>query len=86
MSLDLLRKSLQNEKVRVGQNTVLKILKQGKASVVFLAKNCTPELRDRVLRYANISGIKVVELDATAEDIGSICKKQFSINILATEK
>ena len=83
MSLDLLKKSLKEDKIVYGFKTALKNLKSGKVSKIFLAKNCPQELRDEVKKYSNI---EIIELKEPNKELALICKKKFSVNLLSAVK
>jgi large subunit ribosomal protein L30e len=72
--------ALKKGKVIVGTDSTLKALKNSKAKEVFLSKNCPEDLKKQIKRYCEISGAKLNELDQTNEELGSACKKPFSIN------
>ena len=81
MSLDNLKKAIKEKKLVIGTDRTLKLLKTNKAKEVFISKNCPETLRKRIKNYGEINKIKITELDNTNEEIGSLCKKPFSINI-----
>ncbi len=72
--------ALKKGKIVIGTEVTLKALKNGKAKSVFLAKNCPEDLRKQIKKYCDISGVELNELDQTNEELGSTCKKPFSIN------
>ena len=82
MSLDLLKKSLKQEKLVYGFRSTLKNLKNGKVSRIFLAKNCPDNLKNKL----NLYNVELVELKEQNKEIALICKKKFSVNILSSLK
>ena len=81
MSLENLKKAIKEETLTIGTERTLKALKQGKTKEVFVSKNCPDLLRTQVKRYGEISGIKITELNETNNEIGTLCKKPFSVNL-----
>ena len=81
MSLDNLKKAIKEKKLTIGTEKTIKALKKGEAKEVFISKNCPELLRKEIKNYAAISNISVNELKKSNEEIGTICKKPFSINL-----
>ena len=82
MSIDLLKKSLKEDKLVYGFKSALLGLKNGKIGKVFLAKNCPQEFKDKLKNY----NVDVVELNEPNKEISLICKKKFSVNIVSAVK
>ena len=83
MSLELLKKSLKEDKIFYGYKSTLTNLKNGKAGKIFLAKNCPQELRDEIKKYNNV---EVIELKEPNKELSLVCKKKFSVNLLSAVK
>jgi len=83
MSVELLKKELKTNKFTLGLNETLKKIKLGKVQNIFLAKDCNSKERDIILNYKKIGKIEVYELDITGIEMGTLCKKQFSISVLS---
>ena len=80
-------KKLQEEgKLVIGADRTIKNLKAGKTAKVFLSSNPSAELKEDVEHYAKLSGVEIVELDIPNDELGVVCKKQFSIAVLSTNK
>ena len=77
-----LKKALQENKVIIGKDRVLKRLRIGKLEKVYLASNCPKSFKDDIKHLADIHKIKVIESNSDNEQLGIICKKQFSISVL----
>ena len=80
MSLDNLKKALENKKLIIGTSSTIKALKLGKPSEVYITANCPEDVKDRIKSYAKELNISCVELKETNVELGSICKKSFAIN------
>ncbi|MEK6973712.1 MAG: ribosomal L7Ae/L30e/S12e/Gadd45 family protein [Nanoarchaeota archaeon] len=81
MSSEDLRKALKEGSLIYGTDKTVKMLKNGKLSAIFLASNCPSKTREEIKSLANLGGIKVKELKETNEELGTICKKTFSISV-----
>jgi large subunit ribosomal protein L30e len=81
MSLDNLKKVIKGKKLIIGTERTLKALKQGTIKEVFVSKNCPENLKKQIKKYGEISGILISELEETNEEIGTLCKKPFSVNL-----
>ncbi len=77
-----LKKALQENKVIIGKDKVLRKLRIGKLEKVYLASNCPKYLKEDAMHLAKIHQIKLKEMQENNEQLGIICKKQFSISIL----
>lgn len=81
MSTENLKKALNEKTFTIGTEKTLKELKKGKVKEVFLAKNCPELLKKRIQKYSEVTKVKVTQLQETNEEVGSLCKKPFSINV-----
>ena len=82
MSIDLLKKSLKEDKLVYGfKNTVLG-LKNGKITKTFLASNCPREFKEKLKNYNTY----IIELNEPNKELSLICKKKFSVNIVSAVK
>ena len=81
-----LKSKLQDDKVVIGVDRVLKGLKGKSLSKVFLAKNAPKKIVDDIHYYAKLAGTPVSDLDLDNEELGLFCKKNFFIVVLATEE
>jgi len=82
-AIEELKKELGNENIKFGTDLALKRIRNGKITKVFIASNCPNEIRDEIKHYSKLGKIEVFELDETNEEIGFICKKTFSIDIVS---
>ena len=82
IKMEDLKKALQENKVIIGKDRVLKKLRIGKLERVYLASNCPLQMKEDIKHFAKINNIKVVEAKENNEQLGIICKKQFSISVL----
>lgn len=81
--LKLLKLKVQENKVAVGGKEVLRGLRAGTISTVFLATNVEAKMKDDILAYAALAQVRVVELSMNNEEVGVFCKKNYFISALA---
>ena len=81
-----IKKLLGSEKLVIGTDEVLKNLRNGKVQKVFLSSNCNTSTKDDVKHFADFSDAEVIELEIPNDELGTICKKPFSVSILALLK
>ena len=81
-----IRKLLESNKIVIGTDEVMKLLKLGKISKVFITSNCPDSVKEDLEKYAGISKAEVVQLDIPNEELGVVCKKPFSISVAAIVK
>lgn len=81
-----LKKEIAEGKVVIGTEMVLKNLKDGKLSKVYLAKNCPEKIKEDIRYYGDLAKVPMVVLDANNEEVGVFCKKHFFISVLGIKK
>lgn len=79
-----LKAKLQDGKVIIGKERVLKHLREKSLAKVFLASNCPQDLREDIVNFAKMAKVPMVELALNNEELGLFCKKNFFIAVLAT--
>jgi len=75
----LLREKLQDKKVIVGTDRVLKELKAKKLTQVLVASNCPEQFKEDMKHYAQLAGIPFHDLELDNEELGIFCKKNFFV-------
>ncbi|MFH1638055.1 MAG: ribosomal L7Ae/L30e/S12e/Gadd45 family protein [Candidatus Woesearchaeota archaeon] len=78
-----LKKAIKEQKLVYGARETIKKLKLGEVKVVFLASNCSPELKEDIRRYSKLSEIQVHELDIPDTEIGMMCKRMHLVSVLS---
>jgi large subunit ribosomal protein L30e len=77
-----IRKLLGSDKLIIGTDRCMKLLREGQLKKVMLASNTSAQIADDVKHYSEISGAEVVVLDIPNEELGVYCKKPFNISVL----
>jgi large subunit ribosomal protein L30e len=84
--MDEIKKLLGSDKLIIGKEETLKAIRTGKLKKVFLASNADPKFVKDIEYYKNMSDMEVVSLQLTNEEVGSVCRKPFSISALGVLK
>ena len=77
-----LKKLLAVNKLVLGTDETLKLLRQGKLHKVFFAANCSPQAKGDIQQYCKAGAVECVELAQSNEEIGVLCKKPFAISVV----
>ncbi len=81
-----LKKEITEGKVILGTKSVLKNLKIGLLSKVYLASNCPPQVKKDIAYYAGLVKLPVVVLKLDNEGLSVLCKKHFFISVLGVKR
>ncbi|RMD58659.1 50S ribosomal protein L30 [Candidatus Woesearchaeota archaeon] len=77
-----LQKLLAEGKLVFGAERTLKLLREGKVRKVFLASNCKQSVKEDVERFCEVGSIDCVALEQSGEEVGTLCRKPFSIAVV----
>lgn len=77
-----IRENLEKDNLLFGRDETLKGLKNKTLDKVFISKNVDEETRNSLAYYANLQEIDVVNTNLTSIDLGTLCKKPFSVSML----
>ena len=81
-----IKKMMKSGSVVIGTEKTLKSLKLGKIQKVFLSSNCPAKVERDISYYAGLVGAESLKLEYPNDELGVICKKPFSISVLALLK
>jgi len=81
-----LANELKSKKVIIGTDRVIKNIRLGKISKVYLSSNCKESVESDISHYGKLGDIKVIKLSLSNEELGVLCKKPFSISVLGLVK
>jgi len=77
-----IRKLLGSNKIVIGTERVMKLLRKGELAKIMIANNAKTSMKQDVQYYSGLQGVEIVELDVPNEELGVYCKKPFNISIL----
>ena len=86
ISLAEIKKMLKSGNVMVGTEKTLKNLKLGKVEKVLVSSNCPDRIEKDINYYAGLTSTEIHKLEYPNDELGVICKKPFSISVLALAK
>lgn len=81
--LDEVRTAIKEKNVVIGTDETMKLLRKEKVKKVYLASNVGAGVRQDMQHYGAIGQVPVVDLDITNEQLGTLCKKPFSISVIS---
>ena len=81
-----IKKLMAENKLIVGADEVMKGLRKGSISKVYIAANCPAELKEGLAHYTSIGSVEMVETGIQNDELGDICKKPFSISVMGLVK
>ena len=86
MSIAEIKKLLKTPNLVIGADRTLKALRNNELVKVFLASNAPENLVKDIEYYASIVKVGVEKLDIPNDELGTICKKPFSITCIGMKK
>ncbi|MGM5483957.1 MAG: ribosomal L7Ae/L30e/S12e/Gadd45 family protein [Nanobdellota archaeon] len=78
--------ALNNEKLLIGTDVVMRNLKNGDLKKVYVTSNAPEIIKNDIDNYAKLTDTEVSFLEETNEDLKEICKKRFNVSIVASSK
>jgi ribosomal protein L30E len=81
-----IKKNLKTKNLILGTERVIKSLKQGKLSKIFLASNVKEETEQDLKYYSGLSGVELIKLEMPNDELGTYCKKTFSVSVIGLVK
>ena len=81
-----IKKMVKSGSLIMGTEKSVKSLRLGKVEKVLLSSNCPVNVEKDLSYYAGLNGTEVHKLDYPNDELGVICKKPFSISVLAGVK
>lgn len=81
-----IRKIIKTKEAVIGTKEVIKNLKLGKISKVYLTSNCPAKIKESIAHYAGLGKATIFSLDYPNDELGIICKKPYHISVMALSK
>jgi len=81
-----IKKLMKSGNVIIGTEKTIKSLKLGRIQKVLLSANCPAKVEKDINYYAGLDKVEFHKLDYQNDELGVICKKPFSISVLALLK
>jgi len=81
-----IRKMLTSNKFLIGEDEVLKSARKGALLKVYHASNANKTVLADLERYGKMAGFEVLDTKVPNDDLGTVCKKPFSISTIGILK
>ena len=81
-----IKKMLKAGNVIIGTERTMKNLRLGKVQKVLVSSNCPADVEKSISYYAGLSGAEIHKLEYPNDELSVMCKKPFSISVLALLK
>jgi len=81
-----IKKELKTKKIVIGTKIVIKNLRLNKLEKVYIASNCKESSKKELEYYSKLLNIPIITLKQPNDELGVICKKQYSISMLGVLK
>jgi len=78
-----IKKMLKSGGFILGTEKSIKSLKLGRVQKVLVSSNCPVGVEKDINYYAGLNGTELYKLEYPNDELGVICKKPFSISVLA---
>jgi len=84
--IDEIKKLLGSENLILGTDRTMKELRNGNLVKIFLASNADKKIVEDIEHFKKMAEFEVINLKETNEELGTICKKPFSIAVIGLKK
>jgi len=83
-NVEEIRKLLKEEKLIIGTDRTIKMLRLGKLGKIFVSANTRDEAD--ILHYSGLNKTEVVKLKYPNTELGVICKKPFAVSVIGVKR
>ncbi len=84
--MEEIRKLLGSDKLIMGKERTMKELRKGTLAKVFVASNVDVKTKKDLEYYKELSSFDLVDVGMTNEELGTLCRKPFSIAVMGLLK
>jgi large subunit ribosomal protein L30e len=81
-----IKKLLDTGKLTLGATEAIKMLRAKKAAKIWVSKNVRQDLLEDIRHYAGLDNVEVIELPQSNEELGTLCRKPFSVSVISSSK
>ena len=86
ITTEQIRKLIEDKKVTIGATATAKALHADQLKTLVISSNAATQTRDSLTRSAALSGVAIDDISITNDDLGTMCKKPFAIQVLGIRK
>ena len=80
------KKLLDDQKLVLGAQRTLKLLRQNKAAKVWLSANVDAATLDDIQHFASLNKVEVVQMQHSNVELGELCRKPFAVSVVSVPK
>ena len=84
--LNEIKKLLDTNRLVIGAERTLKLLRANKAAKVWLSSSVEAETLSDIKRLAQLNNVEVIELQHSNNELGELCRKPFAVSVISTAK
>ena len=84
--MDEIKKALGTDKIIMGTEKTMKALRKGELKKIFLAANAEKKTTEDITRYAELTKTEIERLKITNDELGTTCRKPYSIMTIGLKK
>ncbi len=77
------RLTVESGKVEFGARRGLVSSLKAKAKLFIVAKNTPKDVKEKVIRYAELSKVPLIEFPGSSMELGSVCGRPFPVSVLS---
>lgn len=81
-----IKKMLKSGNVIIGTERAIKNIRLGRVQKILVSSNCPEGVEKDINYYASLSNMEIHKLEYPNDELGVICKRPFSISVLALLK
>lgn len=85
-AVEEIKKLVKDKRLVLGAARTIRNLQKGKCAKVWFSSNVGEDIRQDVLRYAQLANVPVEQLPIPNDELGLLCKKQFAVSLLSLAK
>lgn len=78
-----IKKALEKNELVIGTNETLNLLRKNQIKKVFFTKNAPTDVKSDMKHFCELNDVECNELDMFNDELGVVCKKPFSISVVA---
>ncbi len=84
--LNDIKKLVKTGKLIIGTNNTLNKLKNNNLAKIWLSSNVPKDIKADISKYSKINNVEIIGLDMPNDELGILCKKQFSVSVASVVK
>jgi ribosomal protein L30E len=81
-----IREMLKEDRLVIGSRAVMRELHKGNLEQIFIASNASAKIEGDLISHANAVKCPVQKLSIPNDELGMVCKRQFSIAAVGIKK